>query len=222
VYHARPEFDRFQSYSERIATLQSTLPAEEYTSKRIQRLYDERSRTRDHSRDAAVKHAAEWLLERNVDTVYVGDLTDVLDTHWSATVNEKTHAFWSHRQLLERIELTLGDVGIAVEEVSEADSSSTCPECGSSDVTRAGDSFRCHDCELDGHSDVAGAWNMLQSEVGPMARPAALSAERGRDAPTDGAYWQWNEHDWTPADCGEQSRSRDQPSISEPARSQPG
>ena len=222
VYHARPEFERFQSYSERIATLQSELPEDMYTSALIRRLYDARSGSRDHSRDAAVKHAGEWLLERNVDTVYVGDLTDVLDTHWSADVNEKTHAFWSHRQLLNRIELTFGDVGIVVAEVTEADSSSTCPECRSSDVTRRGDSFRCHDCALDAHSDVAGAWNILQSEVGPMARPAALSAERDRDAPSDGAYWQWNEHDWRPADFGEQSRSLDQTSLSKPASSQPG
>ena len=222
VYHARPEFNRFQTQSERIATLNSELPDDVYTSHRIQRLYDDRSQTRDHSRDATVKHAAEWLLERNIDTIYVGDLTGVLETHWSADVNEKTHAFWSYRQLLDRIELTLGDVGITVQEVSEADSSSECPACGSSDVTRDGDSFRCHGCELDAHSDVAGAWNILQSEVGPMARPAALSAERGRDAPTDGAYWQWNDHDWIPAEFGEQSWSLDQPSISEPARSQPG
>ena len=222
VYHARPEFKRFQNASERIATLQSELPDDVYTSHRIQRLYDDRSQTRDHSRDAAVKHAAEWLLERNFDTVYVGDLTGVLDTHWSADVNEKTHAFWSHRQLLDRIELTLGDVGITVTETGEYDSSSECPECGSSDVTRDGDAFRCHECKLDAHSDVAGAWNILQSEVGPMARPAALSAERDRDAPTDGAYWQWNDHDWIPAEFGEQSWSLDQPSVSKPARSQPG
>jgi len=55
-----------------------------------------------------------------------------------------------------------------------------------------------------------------------MARPAVLSAERDRDAPTDGAYWQWNDHDWIPAEYGEQSWSLDQPSVSKPARSQPG
>nr|WP_246975344.1 transposase [Natribaculum luteum] len=81
VYHARPEFDQFQVLSEVISELQSALPDDQYTSKRIQRVYDERGEKRDHSRDAAVKHAADWLLERNVDTVYVGDLTDVLDTH---------------------------------------------------------------------------------------------------------------------------------------------
>ncbi|WP_425433057.1 transposase [Haloquadratum walsbyi] len=54
VYHARPEFERFLSYSERIATLQSELPDDKYTSCRIQYLYEERSRIRDHSRNAAV------------------------------------------------------------------------------------------------------------------------------------------------------------------------
>jgi len=225
VYHARPEFDRFQHLSERIAELQSELPENRYTSKRIQRLYDERGRKRDHPRDAAVKHAADWLLKHNVDTVYVGDLIDVLSTHWSAMVNEKTHAFWSHRQLVERVRLTFEDVGITVEEVSEQDSSSQCPDCGSNDVTRDGDEFRCHDCELDAHSDVAGAWNLLKREVGPMARPAALSAGRGRDAPDnavcDGAYWEWNGHDWTPTDW-EQSSPVDQTSVGKPASSQPG
>jgi putative transposase len=227
VYHARPLFKQFQHYSAQIAALQSELPDDQYSSRRIQRLYDERRRKRGHSRDAAVKHAAEWLLERNVDTVYVGDLTDVLDTHWSATVNEKTHAFWSHRQLLDRIELTFEDIGLTVESVSEAGSSSKCPECGSEDVHRDGDGFQCRGCELDAHSDVVGAWNVLQSAVGPMARPAALVAERPRDAPEnsdecDGAYWKWNGHNWTPSSFREQSRPVNQTNVSEPVSSQPG
>jgi len=222
VYHARPEFKRFQKQSERIATLHSELPDEQHTSKQIQRVYETRSRQRTHSRDAAVKHAAEWLLERNVDTVYVGELTNVLSTHWCADVNEKTHAFWSHRQLVERIHLTLGDVGITVTKTGESESSSECPECRSDSVTRDGDSFRCDACDLEAHADVVGAWNMLQSEVGPMARPAALSAERGRDASTGGAYWQWDDHDWIPTSSGERSCSLDQPSVSKPASSQPG
>ena len=223
VYHARPEFERFRQYSQRIADLQAELPDEQHSSQQIQRLYDERGRKRDHCRNAAVKHAADWLLERNVDTVFVGDLSGVLSTHWSSEVNEKTHAFWSHGQLTDRLELTLGDIGITVKEVSESGSSSECPECGSGCVHRDGDAFRCRDCELKAHSDVAGAWNVLQNEVGPMARPAGLSAERDRDAPldTEGAYWEWNEHDWTPADW-KQSWSLDQTSVSKPASSQPG
>jgi putative transposase len=224
VYHARPEYERFRALSGQIAELQSQLPDDRYTSRRIQRVYDERGEKRDHSRDAAVKHAANWLLSRNIDTVYVGDLTDVLEAHWKASVNEKTHAFWSHRQLGERIELTFGDVGISVEEVTEADSSSECPACGSKVVSRDGDEFRCHDCELDAHSDVAGAWNLLQDEVGPMARPAALSAGRDGDVSLDreGTYWKWDGHDWTPAVFGDQSSPLDQTSVGKPASSQPG
>ena len=122
--------------------------------------------------------------------MYVGDLTDVLETHWSTDVNEKAHAFWSHRQLITRVKLTLGDVGITVVETGEYDSSSQCPACGSDAVVQSGDSFQCAACDLKAHADVAGAWNILQSEVGPMARPAALSVERGRDTPADEAYWQ--------------------------------
>ena len=208
VYHARPEFERFHETSEQIATLQSELPDNTYTSTRIQRLYDIRSERRDHSRNACVKHATEWLLERNVDTVYVGDVTDVLDSHWSARVNEKNHAFWSHGELFERVSLTMGDVGIRVEQVPEQDTSSACSDCGSNNVTRNSDEFRCHECELEAHADIVGAWNILQSEEGSMARPAALHAERCRDASSQlqrGAYCEWNDHEWQPVVFGNRS-----------------
>ena len=225
VYHARPEFERFQQYTERIASLQSALAEGSYSSHQIRRLYAERTRKRDHSRNAAVKHAAEWLLEQNVDSVYVGDLSDVLESHWSATVNEKTHSFWSHGQLTDRLKLTLGDVGISVTEMSEEGSSSECPECNSRHIYRDGDEFRCTNCGLEAHSEIVGAWNLLQQEVGPMARPAGLGAERRRDVSQsssgEGAYWEWNEHDWILDDCEELSDSRDQTRISKPVSSQP-
>jgi putative transposase len=139
------------------------LPEDKHSSEQIRRLYLKRSEKRDHSRDAAVRHATDWLLEQNVDTVYVGDLSDVLESHWSSVVNEKTHLFWSHGQLTERIELTMGDIGINVEEVSERDSSS--PECGSENVHRNSDEFG---CRLEAHSDVVIVWNILQHKEGSM------------------------------------------------------
>jgi len=225
VYHARPEFETFHSYTVRISWLQSQLPEETYSSERIQGLYDERGEKRDHSRNAAVKHATDWLLAQNVDTVYVGDLTGVLDTHWKSTVNEKTHSFWSHGQLLKRINLTMGDVGMTVEEISEAGSSSTCPECDSENVSRDGDVFGCRECGLEAHSDVVGAWQILMNEDGPMARPAVLRAGRRRDVPDnsvqcDGTYWEWDEHDWILSSFEETSCSFDQTRLSKPASSQ--
>jgi putative transposase len=135
----------------------------------------------------------------------------------------------------------MGDVGINVVEVSEQDSSSKCPECGSENVHRNGDEFDCRDCSLEAHSDVAGAWNMLQDkEVGSMARPAVLRAGSRRNASqtatnsgsnsSEGAYWEWDEHDWRLGSFKEQSYStfvvrnnnNNQTSISEPVSSQLG
>ncbi len=122
--------------------------------------------------------------------------------------------------------LTFGDVDVGitvtVEERSEADSSSECPECGSENVRRDGDGFRCQECELDAHACVAGAWNMLllQSERGLMARSATLCAGRNRDA--HGAYWEWewDEHEWILSRF--EAYSLNQTSISKPASSQLG
>ena len=135
------------------------------------------------------------------------------------------HSFWSYGQLTDRLKLTFGDVGISVMEMSEAGSSSECPECNSRHIQRDSDEFCCTECGLEAHSDVVGAWNLLQTEGGPMARPAALRADRRRDVPQSsdgtGAYWEWNEHDWTLSGFEELSHSRDQTSFSKPVSSQP-
>jgi putative transposase len=225
VYHARPEFKRFQRYSGQIARLQLGLPENRYSSQRIQRLHDKRTRKHNHSRNAAVKHICEWLLEQNVDTVYVGDLSDVLDTHWSAMVNEKTYAFWSHGQLVERIELTLGDTGITVHEISEEDSSSQCPGCDSKSVQRSGDEFHCHECESEAHRTWLERGTDCSHRKGSMTRSAALRAGRHRDASQsgddEGAYWERNKHDLILNTFEERSCSFDQTSFSESANSHP-
>lgn len=92
----------------------------------------------------------------------MGDLSDVLESHWSSTVNDKTRLLWSHRQLTDQIELTIGDIGTAVEEVSEQDFGSNCPKCSSENVSWTVDEFDCQDRRSEAHSDVAGAWNLLQ------------------------------------------------------------
>jgi hypothetical protein len=78
------------------------------------------------------------------------------------------------------------------------------------------------------HSDVVGAWNLLQDNVvGSMAWSAVLRAGRRRNASqtsgsnsSEGAYWEWD--DWRLGCFEEQSSSFDQTSISEPVSSQLG
>ncbi|WP_458208889.1 RNA-guided endonuclease TnpB family protein [Haladaptatus sp. NG-SE-30] len=236
VFHARPEFNRFNTRYNHISRLQSKLPSGVYSSEQIRTEYAEMYGQRDHHRDAAIKKTAVWLGERGVDDVYVGDLSDVLSTHWSAEVSQKTHNFWSHGQLTEQLENTLEVADISLDEVSEADTSSTCPHCGSEDVNRQGDELICEDCLLFSHSDIVGAALILHEQAGvevsewfrPMARPAARDAERARDEDNDNdtgsfdvTYFQWNDHEWTPRTNEVMGTlgSFDQRSVSEPQTS---
>lgn len=118
-------------------------------------MYSELYDRRDHHRDACLKDAADWLLSHDVTDVFVGDLTGVLSTHWSANVNEKTHNFWSHRQLTNQLENTFELAGLDVEFVAEYDTSSECPHCGSESVDHDRDRFSCADCEILVQADIA-------------------------------------------------------------------
>jgi putative transposase len=211
VFHGRPCFERFHDLTTDIADLQSHLPENRYTSERIERLYRRRQEQRDHAQDALVRHLARWLVERGVEELYVGDLDDVREEHWSATVNEKTDLFWAHGRFRDRLgDVLEGECGITVHEESEAGTSSTCPSCGGENVQRSGDRLQCLSCGFKGHSDVVGAVNFIveQAEVergGPMARPAA----RGQNSPRDAiACLEWDDHRW---------RHRDQSTKEDPA-----
>jgi putative transposase len=63
--------------------LQSKLEDGRYSSERIRRLYRKRTRRRDHAQEALCRDLLDWLYAEGVDTVYIGGLTDVLETHWS-------------------------------------------------------------------------------------------------------------------------------------------
>jgi putative transposase len=198
VFHGRPCFERFHTLTAEIADLQSRLPDDRYSTKRIERLYRRRREQRNHAQDALVQHLSGWLVERGVTELYVGKLGDVREEHWSAIVNEKTDLFWAHGRFRERLGDVLEDeCGITVHEESEAGSSSTCPMCGDEDVHRSGDDLQCVSCGFEGHSDVVGAVNFLveqaELEDGPMARPAA----RGQNSPRDAiACLEWDDHRW--------------------------
>jgi len=186
LYEARDLFDRFRETTEEIARLQSKLREGRYSSHRIRRLYRKRTRRRDHAQDALVRDLMERLYAEGVATVYVGDLTDVLSTHWCAEVNAKTHQFWAFRAFINRLLHTAEEYGITVEVRSEADTTRTCPACGEQDATdRDGDVFRCP-CGHEAHADVCASRTFLKrqaaKEVGSMARPVRLK---------------WDDHNWS-------------------------
>jgi putative transposase len=188
LYEGRNLFARFRETTEEIARLQSKLREGRYSSCRIRRLYRKRTRRRDHAQDALVRDLLERLYDEGVATVYVGDLTDVLSTYWSAAVNEKTHQFWAYRSFINRLATTAEEYGITVEVESEAYTTAECPVCGERDDTdRNGDVFRCS-CGYEGHADLGASRTFLERqagtnlEVGSMARPVRLT---------------WDDHDWS-------------------------
>jgi len=220
VCNARSEFQRFHSLTERIATLQSKLPEDVYSSRQIRRTFALRGNRRDHHRDATVRLVAEWLDDAEVEHVVVGDLTNVLSTYWNARINEKNHAFWSHGALVERIEDTCEEVGLEWSEDPETGSSSTCPACGSENVERGGDAFNCLECEYRGHADVVGATNLLVEqtavsgdEFGLMAQPAGHDAGRSWRGDIEVTHLKWDDHAWRPTRTGE--REHDDHSTNE-------
>ena len=186
LYEGRDLFDRFRETTQEIARLQSKLREGRYSSHRIRRLYRKRTRRRDHAQDALVRGLMVRLCTEGVATVYVGDLTGVLSTHWCAEVNAKTHQFWAFRAFIKRLSHTAEEYGITVEVQSEADTTRTCPACGEQDGTdRDSDVFRCP-CGHEAHADLCASRTFLErqagKEVGSMARPVRLK---------------WDDHEWS-------------------------
>ena len=196
LYDGRELFAQFCETTEEIARLQSLLPEEQYSSRRIRRLYRKRTRRRDHAQDALVRNLIERLYDEGVATVYVGDLTDVLSTHWCAEVNAKTHQFWAFRAFINRLATTAEEYGITIEVRSEADTTAECPVCGERENTdRHGDLFQCR-CGYEGHADLGASQTFLEQqagkniEAGSMARPVRF---------------QWDDHNWSESSYSHES-----------------
>jgi putative transposase len=195
LYEGRELFQRFRDTTREIARLQSKLREGRYSSKRIRRLYRKRTRRRDHAQEALCRDLLERLYAEGVDTVYIGGLTDVLETHWSVETNAKTHNFWAFKQFTERLVCTAEEYGIAVEARSEAWTSQECPQCGSTDrTTRHQDTLTCP-CGFESHADLTASETFLrrhtEQAVRPMARPVRF---------------EWDDHNWS-----ESPRSHESP-----------
>jgi putative transposase len=200
LYEGRGLFDRFRETTREIARLQALLDDGRYSSRRIRSLYQRRTCRRDHAQDALARDLIERLYDEGASTVYVGALTDVLDTHWSVEANAKTHNFWAFRAFIDRLACTAEEYGISVEVRSEAWTSQECPQCGSMErTTRHRDTLTCP-CGFEGHADLTASETFLrrQTDVArPMARPVRLK---------------WNDHEWSesPRSCSNEERTNPQ------------
>ena len=117
--------------------------------------------------------------------MYVGALTDVLDTHWSVATNAKTQNFWAFRAFVNRLACTAEEYGISVEVRSEAWTSQECPYCGSTgDTMGHRDTLPCP-CGFEGHADLTASETFLRRQTTvtrSMTRPVCLK---------------WDDHHWS-------------------------
>ena len=185
LYEGRELFQRFRETTREISRLQSKLKEGRYSSRRIRQLYRKRTRRRDHAQEALCRGLLERLYAEGVDTVYIGGLTDVLDTHWSVEANAKTHNFWAFKQVTERLACTAEEYGISVEVRSEAWTSQECPQCGSTErTTRHQDTLTCP-CGFEGHADLTASETFLRRQIEQAVRPMARPVR-----------FEWDSHEW--------------------------
>ncbi len=185
LYEGRDLFNRFRETTQEIARLLSLLEEGRYSSLRIRRLYDRRTKRRNHAQAALARDLIERLYHEGVAAVYVGSLREVLNTHWSVEANAKTHNFWAHSLFVERLACTAEEYGMSVEVRSEAWTSQECPRCGApEDTTRHDETLTCT-CGFEGHADLTASETFLKQQTTvarPMARPVCLK---------------WDDHTWS-------------------------
>ena len=205
LYESRELFQRFRDTTREIARLQSKLPEGRYSSERIRRLYEKRTRRRDHAQEALCRDLLERLYAEGVSTVYIGGLTDVLDIHWSVETNAKTHNFWAFKQFTERLACTAEEYGISVEVRSEAWTSQECLQCGGTDRTvRHQDTLTCP-CGFEGHADLAASETFLRRYQNSESSDWRTRRRASRQRHTEQAVkpmarlvrLEWDDHHWS-------------------------
>ena len=163
VYSGRPALSDWWYISKKIQRLKSiarTVNKRESTIQ-IRRLHRKR-RCRYHQYvNTIVRRAVEYVWYRGVSKLVVGDLRGILaNVHGRRKTNTMTHNFWSHQYVIQRVREVAEEFNITIELIDERGTSSTCPRCGSNQITRRGRLFKCQGCKLEANRDGVGAVNI--------------------------------------------------------------
>jgi putative transposase len=172
AYSGRPALSDWWYISKKIQRLESIARTVNKRGSTIQiRRLRRKRRCRYHQYvNTIVRRAVEYLWYRGVSKLVVGDLRGILaNVHGRRKTNTMTHNFWSHEYLIQRVKEVAEEFNIAIELINERGTSSTCPRCGSNQITRRGRLFKCQGCKLEANRDGVGAVNigLAHGEVFP-------------------------------------------------------
>jgi putative transposase len=149
-------------------------------------LYCQRTRRCDHAQAALCRDLIKRLYDEGIATVYIGGLTDVLDTYWSVEANAKTYNFRAFKQFTDRLATTAEEYGISVAVRSEALTSQECSQCGSTDRTHRHEDLLLCQCGFEGHADRTASVTFLARQTAQAARPMARPVRL-----------EWDDHEWS-------------------------
>ena len=167
-------------FSKRIAQ------CDDSNSEQATRLKQKKSARRTHYFHTLSKHIVQRCVEEEVGTIVVGDLSGVREneengksTDWGKHGNLDLHS-WAFDRFTDLLDYTAEMEGIAVEQVSERDTSKSCSCCGRErDANRVERGlYVCDECGTVANADVNGAENIRQ-KVSPSSSNLSVNRSNG-------------------------------------------
>jgi len=113
------------------------------------------------------RHFANWCKKNRVGLVVIGDLMGIRESiDYGSKTNQKLHQ-WTFAEITRQLKYKLREFGIAVDELSEKDTTKTCPSCGKKNSTKDRN-YKCTNplCRFSYHRDGVGCLNILSKYRG--------------------------------------------------------
>ena len=146
-------------------------------SERATRLHHKKSTRRTHYFHILSKHIVQRCVEEDVGTIAVGDLSGIREDDrsdetkdWGPHGNLDLHS-WAFDRFISLLEYKAEAEGVAVERVSERNTSKTCSGCGQERAANRVERglYVCEGCEAVANADVNGAENIRQKVTPSLA-----------------------------------------------------
>jgi len=140
------------------------------------------------------------LEDKGVGELYIGDLNGIraeANNHGKKT-NQKINNFWAFNLIEKRIMVLGEEYGVAIEKVSERNTSKTCCLCGKQHNGRVERGLMvCRKAHKSINADVNGAVNILNVAVNGTPVLSTDLGFSGSKVLADPLLLRWNNHEWS-------------------------
>jgi putative transposase len=131
----------------------------------IRKLMSKSNNKMKDSINKTAKLFTSYILENNISTVVVGDLSKFnMNLKQEKKSKKQKTVQWNYGKILEQIKHTINKYGVKVDEISEAYTSQTCPICQNKYKPK-NRNYICPKCGFTMHRDVVGAYNILSKYI---------------------------------------------------------